>query len=86
MSFKYNNDRDRFTHGYDAGTIVDGEVRQDPDTGEWVLVDDEGIAFSNQSLLKLLAGKRVRLTCVAFDAMEAIEKMMVSAQTKKDGN
>jgi hypothetical protein len=83
---KYDNERDRFANGFDAGTIVDGEVQQDPETKEFVLVDDEGVAFSSQSLFKLLTGKRVRFSCVAFDAMENIEKMMVQAQTKKDGN
>lgn len=83
---KYDNVRDRFAHGYDAGTIVDGEVQLDARTGEFVVVDDEGMAFSSQSLLNTLIGKRVRLTCVAFDAMEAIEKMAVKAQAGKDGN
>jgi hypothetical protein len=80
----YNNDRDRFSHGYDAGTIVDGIVQTDPDTGEVVIVDDEGIAFSNQALLRSLLGKRVRVTCVAFDAMEAIEAMMQKVQSQSE--
>ena len=77
---EFDNDRDRFAHGYDAGTIVDGEVRQDPNTGEYVLVDEDGVAFSPQALLKSLAGKRVRFTCISFEAMENIEKIM--AQTR----
>lgn len=77
--FTYDNDRDRYANGFDAGTIVDGEVRQDPDTGEYVVVDEDGRAFSSQALLRALAGKNVRLTCISFDAMESIEKMV--AQT-----
>jgi len=83
---EYDNDRDRFAHGFDAGTIVDGEVRKDPDSGELVIVDDEGKAFSSQALFRLLEGKRIRFSCVAFEAMENIEKMMVKANAQQDGN
>ncbi len=77
----YDNDRDRLTHGYDAGVIVDGEVVHDPDTGEYVLLDEDGRAFSSQQLLKLLSGKRVRLTCISFEAMESLEKLVHQSQS-----
>jgi hypothetical protein len=79
--FRYDNDRDRFSHGFDAGTIVDGTIHLDLDTGEFVLVDDDGVAFSSQDLLKSMDGKRVRISCVAFDAMEEIERMIQNSQT-----
>lgn len=82
----YDNDRDRFAHGYDAGAIVDGEVRQDISTGEYVVVDDDGKAFSSQELLRALVGKRVRVTCISFDAMESIEKMVAQANGSADSN
>jgi len=81
MKFRYDNERDRFTHGYDAGSIIDGTVHLDHETGELVLVDDDGTAFSSQELLRSLLGRRVRMSCVAFDAMEVIEKMIEKAQT-----
>ena len=84
--FRYDNSRDRFANGFDAGSIVDGDVRQDPATGEWVIVDEDGLAFSSQSLFKLLAGKKVRLTCIAFTAMEDIERMVAASDVKKDTN
>jgi hypothetical protein len=76
----YDNARDRNLYGYDAGNIIDGEVVLDGATGEYVVVDDDGKAFSTQELLKSLAGKKVRLTCISFDAIEAIEKMVVKTE------
>ncbi len=78
-SMEYDNVRDRKKFGYDAGNIVDGEVVLDPDTGEYVLLDEDGKAFSTQELFKLLVGKKVRLTCVSFESMENIEKMIAKA-------
>ena len=86
MGFNYDNDRDRFTGGFDAGTIVDGAVHLDPATNEFVIVDEDGKAFSSQSLFKLLLGKKVRFSCVAFESMEAIERMIIKSQTNSDGN
>lgn len=80
---EYDNTRDRFSHGFDAGLIVDGEVQQDPDTGEFVVVDEDGKGFSSQSLLKLLLGKRVRLTCISFDAMEDAQRILEAAQARE---
>jgi len=79
---KYDNDRNRFTYGYDAGQVVEGEIQQDPDTKEFVLVDDEGIAFSTQEFMKTLVGKKVRFTCATFETLENIEKMIAKANTQ----
>lgn len=78
--FDYDNERDRHTNGFDAGVIVDGEVREDPSTGELVLVDEDGKAFSSQAVLRGLVGKRVRLTCISFDAMDDVKAMVERAQ------
>ena len=75
---KYDNDRDRAQYGYDAGNIIDGDVVLDPERNEHVIVDDEGVAFSVQDLLKSLVGKKIRLTCISFEAIENIEKMMAN--------
>lgn len=74
---KYDNDRDRLQYGYDAGNIIDGEVVFDEDKKEYVLLDEDGLGFSTQDLLKSLVGKKVRLTCITFESIEAIEKMLI---------
>jgi hypothetical protein len=71
---------DRFAYGYDAGNIVDGIVERDADTGEYVLVDEDGERFSPQQALSTLVGKKVRMTMVSFDAMEDMAKMYEAAQ------
>lgn len=76
---KYDNERDRLKHGFDAGSIVDGEVRLDPDRNEYVIVDDEGIAFSVQELFKLLENKKIRFTCITFESIETIQRMMAAS-------
>ena len=72
----YDNSRDRKQYGYDAGNIVDGVVTTDPSTGELVLVDEDGIAFSSQSVLRELLGKKVRMTIVSFESIEELEKLL----------
>ena len=79
---RYDNDRDRNAHGYDAGAIVDGTVVYDDERKEFVLVDDEGVAFSSQEVLKTLVGKQVRLTCVSFEAIENLEKLVALSESK----
>ena len=74
---QYDNDRDRYSYGYDAGTIIDGNVIYDADRKEYVIVDDDGVAFSTQDLLKSLHDQKVRLTCISFESIENIEKMLV---------
>ncbi len=74
---KYDNERDSGSYGsFDAGNIIDGIAQFDEDTGEYVVVDDEGMAFSIQTLLKKLSGKKVRLTCISFESIQNIENML----------
>lgn len=74
---KEDNDRDRFHYGYDAGVIVDGTVKFDPEKG-YILVDEEGVIFSPQEILRSLEGKQVRITLVSFEALQKMEEMMSS--------
>ena len=78
----FDNERDRMKFGFDAGNIIDGVVTTNPETGEFVVVDDEGLAFSTQELLKSLLGKKVRITCISFEAIETIERLMLAQQIK----
>ena len=80
MSYKYDNERDRLEYGYDAGTIIDGEVKYDTSINEYVVVDDDGVAFSVQFLLKSLLDKKIRLTCISFESIENIQKMLLASQ------
>lgn len=67
---------DRFAYGFDAGNIVDGTVSVDPDSGEIFLLDEEdGSKFFPKEALSSLIGKKVRMTVVSFEAMEAMEAM-----------
>ena len=76
----YDNNRDRFSNGFDSGVIVDGKVIEDEKTKELVIVDDDGVAFSIQEALKTLVGKNVRITCISFEAMDDIMKMVSGHQ------
>lgn len=71
---------DRFSYGYDAGNIIDGVVQKDPETGDFVLVDDDGEKFNPRRALETLVGKKVRLTMISFDALEDMSKMYEAAQ------
>ena len=62
----------------DVGQIVDGRVEIDPTTGSVVLVDDDGSRFDPIEALSSLLGKKVRLTMVSFEAIEAMEKVLAS--------
>lgn len=81
----YDNVRDQFTYGYDRGQILDGVVSLDPDTGEYVVVDSDGVAFSSQAFFKTIEGKQVRFTCATYETISTIEQLMKSAQTSKNG-
>lgn len=76
----YDNERDRFESGFDAGTIVDGMVAYDPEKDEYVVLDEDHKAFSSQELLKSLVGRKVRITCISFEAMEEIQKLVAQTQ------
>ncbi len=75
----YDNTRDRYDNGMDAGNIIDGIVRYDELKQEYVIVDDDGVGFSIQELLKSLDNKKVRITCISFEAMINIENMLKDA-------
>lgn len=74
---KYDNERDQNSYGYDAGHIIDGEVKYDPDLKEYVITDEDGVSFSSQELFKKLLGKKIRFTCISFESIAEIEKMLV---------
>jgi len=77
---RYDNERDRNAHGFDAGTIVDGEVVFDEARGRFVLVDEDGVGFDPQVVLEGLRGKKVRMTMVSFEALIELEDMYSAAQ------
>lgn len=77
---EYDNVRDRHKHGFDAGQIVDGEVTKDPDTGRFVIVDDEGVAFDPQAALGTLEGEQVRLTMVSHRSIQRAQDLMDAAR------
>lgn len=74
-----DNNRDRFSYGYDAGVIVDGEVKRD-DAGKIILVDDDGEIFCPDEALGTLIGKKARMTIISFEAIENMERMYAAAQ------
>lgn len=76
----YDNDRDRFAHGYDAGTIVDGVVTED--AGKIVLMDDDGTGFDPMAVLGNLKGKKVRMTIVSFDTIDFMEEMLRQSRSQ----
>lgn len=80
VQMDYDNERDRFESGFDAGSIVDGLVTYDPASGEYVITDEDGKSFSSQELFKSLVGRKVRFTCISFEAMEDLERLV--AQTR----
>ena len=79
----FDNERDRFTHGYDAGQIVDGIVTWDPDKGRYILVDEDGVGYDSQEVLKSLDGQKVRVTVISLASMEEIQKMLNQVQNNE---
>lgn len=77
---KYDNVRDSQSHGQEWGMIVEGKVVQDPDTKEWVLLDEDGVGFSPQEYLKRYAGKDVRFTCIPMEDAQRMEDLLKSMQ------
>jgi hypothetical protein len=73
-----DNERDRYAYGYDAGTIVDGVVHLDLSTNKFVLIDDDGEVFDPNAVLQTLMGKKVRITMISFESMEALEKLLAN--------
>lgn len=79
---KYDNTRDRFQYGYDAGQIIDGVVTFDSSLNRFVIIDEDGVAFDIQAALQSLSGKKIRLTMVNFDAMEEMEKLLATSASQ----
>lgn len=79
-SIRYDNERDRNLHGFDAGNIVDGTVTYDESSDRYVLVDEDGVGFDPQVVLEKLAGKQVRLTMVSLETLVKLEDMYQAAQ------
>lgn len=79
---KYDNERDRNRYGYDAGHIIDGIITPDPNTGELVLVDEDGVAFSSQEAFKSLLGKKVRLTMISIDSIELLQNLVEESERR----
>lgn len=77
---KYDNVRDSQAYGFDAGVIVEGSVVLDEVSKEYVIVDDEGTAFSSQEFLKKLVNRSVRLTCVDMESAQKMEEMLKQLQ------
>lgn len=71
---------DRFAYGYDAGNIIDGVVKKDEETGELILVDDDGDVFRPVQALESLLEKKVRVTIISFDALQSMEELYAAAQ------
>jgi len=84
-SMEYDNIRDSKSHGADWGVIIEGSVVHDVDKGEFVLLDDEGKAFSTQEFLKAHAGKTVRFTCIDMESAEKMEQMLKDLQVQQGG-
>lgn len=67
---------DIIRNGLSAGIILDGIVLLDKGTGEYVILDEDGEAYSIQSILASMVGKRIRFTTVTFETLETLERML----------
>lgn len=70
------DDAREFSDGIDLGLIIEGDVVYDDNKDEYVLLDDEGVAFSTQKLFESLKGKKIRFTCVSFEAIQVLEGLV----------
>jgi hypothetical protein len=77
---EFDNNRDRFEHGFDAGSIVDGIVEFNEELNRFVVIDNDGVGFDPQVVLQQLVGKKVRITMVSFEAIENLEKLIAENQ------
>lgn len=82
---EYDNERDSKSHGKDWGIIVEGSVVHDVTKGEFVLLDEDGKAFSTQEFFKAHAGKTVRFTCIDMESAEKMEEMLKNLQQQGNG-
>ena len=77
---EYDNVRDSRSHGADWGVIVEGSVVHDVEKGEYVVLDEDGKAFSSQEFLKNHVGKTVRFTCIDMESAQKMEEMLKNLQ------
>ncbi len=61
------------SNGLDIGSIVDGTVTLDKETGNYVLIDDDGVVFDPVLILKSLLGKKTRITIISFESIVILE-------------
>ncbi len=73
---EFNNERDRMSGGFDAGTIVEGSVVFDPGLFRHVIQDDDGVGFDPEAVLAGLRGEKVRIVIVSFRAIEEFEGLL----------
>lgn len=83
---KFDNERDRYSNGFDAGQIVSGKVSRNPETGHFVIIDDEGVGFDPQAALESLEGQEIRMTMTTVKAMIEMQKMLEMAQERDKSN
>ena len=76
---EFDNVRDRFEHGFDAGQIVDGEVVKDPKTGHFIIKDEDGVGFDPQAALATLEGQSVRITMISHRSMQKAQELYEGA-------
>lgn len=77
---EYDNLRDSKVYGYDSGIIIEGCVTFDDARNEYVVIDEDGKAFSSQEFFKLHTGRNVRFTCIDMESAEKIEEMLRQLQ------
>lgn len=63
----------------DAGQILEGVVTYDDVKAEYVLKSDDGEIISIQDLLRGLTAKKVRITCISFEAIANIERILAES-------
>ena len=66
----------------DTGLIIDGVVKYDVVHNEYIVMGDEGEVFSLQETLMPLVGKKVRVTCVTFETIQNLEKLLSGSGIK----
>jgi hypothetical protein len=61
----------------DLGVVLDGEVREDPQTNHLLLIEEDGSVFPLEERLRILRGQKIRITFIRMESMKALEKLMI---------